>query len=249
MNEARSKIAIVTGGSSGIGLAISRELAKSGMDLVIVNDVNIDEGERVAEQLSRDFGVRTMHMRGDVSNEQDVDNVFQKAMESFGAIDVLVNDAGVVDDAFIDKMDSEKWRRVLEVNLTGTFYCTRAAMRFMKEQGSGRILNISSVSAEIGNIGQANYVASKGGVIALTRTVAREGARHGIIVNAIAPGFINTRMTSSIRADIVDKIIAQIPMKRFGEPEEVAKLARFLVSEENTYITGQIININGGMYS
>ena len=249
MSEARSKVAIVTGGSSGIGLAISRELAKSGMDLVIMNDVNIDEGERAAEQLSRDFGVRTMHVKGDVSNEQDVDTVFQKAIESFGRIDVLVNDAGVIDDAFIDKMDSEKWRRVLEVNLTGTFYCTRAAMKFMKEQGSGRILNISSVSAEIGNIGQANYVASKGGVIALTRTAAREGARYGIIVNAIAPGFINTRMTSSIRADIVDKIVAQIPMKRFGEPEEVARLARFLVSEENTYITGQTININGGMYS
>ncbi len=248
MAESASRIAVVTGGSSGIGLAISRELARSGANLVIVNDVNIDEGKRVSEELAREFGIQTMYVKADVSNEEDVERLFREVKQSFGRIDVLVNDAGIADDALIDKMDSDKWKRVLEVNLTGTFYCTRSAMRLMKEQESGRILNIASVSAEIGNIGQANYAASKGGVIAFTKTVAREGARHGIIINAIAPGFIRTRMTSSIRPDIVEKIISQIPMGRFGEPEEVAILARFLISEENTYITGQTVNINGGMY-
>ncbi|MBU1158559.1 MAG: 3-oxoacyl-ACP reductase FabG [Candidatus Thermoplasmatota archaeon] len=248
MNDELSKVAIVTGGSRGIGLAISKELARTGIGRIVVCDIDDEEGRLASEELQKDFGIQSDFIRMDVSNEQEVVAAFSKIWDEAGRLDVLVNNAGVVDDAFLEKLDLEKWNRVIGVSLTGTFNCTKQAIGLMKRNEGGRILNLASVSAEIGNIGQANYVAAKGGIIAFTKTAARECARYGILVNAIAPGFVRTRMTASIRPDITEKIVSQIPLRRYAEPEEIARLARFLVSEENTYITGQTVNINGGLY-
>jgi NAD(P)-dependent dehydrogenase (short-subunit alcohol dehydrogenase family) len=210
--------------------------------------VDDEEGRRASEGLQTEFGIQSDFIRMDVSREQEVVAAFSEVAERFGRLDVLVNNAGVVDDAFLEKLDLDKWNRVIEVSLTGTFNCTKQAIAIMKKNEGGRILNLASVSAEMGNIGQANYVAAKGGIIAFTKTAAMECARYGILVNAIAPGFVRTRMTASIRPDITEKIVSQIPLRRYAEPEEIARLARFLVSEENTYITGQTVNINGGLY-
>ncbi len=243
-----STIAAVTGGSSGIGLAISKELARNGISIVIVNDIHESEGLAACEVIRNEFGVGAEYIMADVSKEKDVGSLFNHIKNKYGRIDILVNDAGITDDALLENMDLVKWERVLAVNLTGTYLCTKHATALMRNGKGGRILNLASVSAENGNVGQANYAAAKGGIISFTRTAAKESARYNILINAIAPGFIRTRMTESIKPEIMQKIITQIPMRRFGEPEEVARLARFLVSHENTYITGQTFNINGGMY-
>ncbi|UCE91989.1 MAG: 3-oxoacyl-ACP reductase FabG [Methanobacteriota archaeon] len=248
MSDYSSKVAFITGGSRGIGLAIARELARIGFGKVILGDVDEEEGLRASAKLRSDFDTESAFIQMDVSNESDVVAAFQEIREKFGRLDVLVNNAGVAQDSFLEKLSLENWNRVIDVSLTGTFNCTKQAIALMKESRAGRILNLASVSAEMGNIGQANYVAAKGGIISFTKTAAKECARHGILVNAIAPGFVRTRMTASIRPDITEKIVAQIPLGRFAEPEEVARMARFLVSEENTYITGQTVNINGGLY-
>ena len=248
MSDGVSKVAVVTGGSRGIGLAISKELARTGTENIIICDVDEEEGQAASAQLEEDFGIRSGFFRMDVSKEQEVAAAFSRIEKSFERLDILVNNAGIVQDAFLEKLGIDEWNRVIEVSLTGTFNCTKHAISLMKQGGGGRILNLASVSAEMGNIGQANYVAAKGGIMAFTKTAARECARSNILVNAIAPGFVRTRMTASIREDITEKIISQIPLRRYAEPEEIARLARFLVSDENTYITGQTININGGLY-
>ncbi|MDI6811088.1 MAG: 3-oxoacyl-[acyl-carrier-protein] reductase [archaeon] len=242
-----SKVALVTGSGRGIGRAIALELAKRGCDVVVNDDKNPQEGVDVVNEIKK-IGQRALHIQVDVSDPDQVEKMVEKIINEFGRVDILVNNAGIVMDKKLENMSIEQWNRVIAVNLTGTFNCTKAVISFMKEHGGGKIINIASVVGEIGNFGQANYAASKGGVIAFTKTVAKEYAKYGICDNAIAPGFINTKMIEGIPQKVIQKILEHIPLGRLGEPEEVAKLVCFLASDDANYITGQVININGGMY-
>jgi 3-oxoacyl-[acyl-carrier protein] reductase len=240
-----NKVALVTGSSRGIGRAIALELAKRGIDIVVNDSKNPQEGLEVANEINK-IGQRAIYIQADVSDFDQVKKMIEKAIDEFGRIDILINNAGIVMDKKLENMSIEQWGRVIDVNLTGTFNCTKSVIKYMKERGSGKIINIASVVGEIGNFGQANYAASKGGVIAFTKTVAKEYAKDGILVNAVAPGFIKTKMVEGIPQKVMQKILEQIPLGRLGEPEEVAKLVCFLASEDANYITGQVININGG---
>ena len=241
------KVALVTGSSRGIGRAIAIELGKSGIDIVVNNDSNPQEGIEVVNEINK-RGQRGIYIQADVSDSNQVEKMIERIVNEFGRIDILVNNAGITRDKMLESMDIDQWNRVIAVNLTGTFNCTKSVIKDMKKQGGGKIINISSISAEIGNIGQSNYSASKGGVISFTKTVAKEYAKDGIIVNAIAPGFIKTKILETIPEKVMQKILSKIPLGRLGKPEEVAKLVRFLVSDDANYISGQVININGGMY-
>jgi 3-oxoacyl-[acyl-carrier protein] reductase len=236
------KTALITGGMGGIG----REMAANKYNLILVSDE--ENGEEFVAELDRTYGSRSCYFKVDVSDPEHVEKLIEDVRQRYGRLDVLVNCAGIVMDSTVAKMSYESWKRVLSVNLDGTFLCTKFALPLMKAQHSGRIINISSVSAEIGNFGQANYAASKGAVISFTKTVAREVAKDGVTVNAVAPGFIDTRMTKNIPDQIKEKIISQIPLLRFGRPEEVTSLIVFLASDASSYITGQVINVNGGLY-
>jgi 3-oxoacyl-[acyl-carrier protein] reductase len=242
-----NKVALVTGSSRGIGRAIALELAKRGFSVVINNDEKPQEKIEVMNEIKK-IGQRAIYIQADVSDPDQVEEMIKKILNDFCRIDVLVNNAGVVMDKKLENMSIEQWNRVISVNLTGTFNCTKSVIKYMKEQGGGKIVNIASVVGEIGNFGQSNYAASKGGVIAFTKTVAKEYAKDGILVNAVAPGFINTKMVQNIPERVMQKILDQIPLGRFGAPEEVAKLVCFLASDDANYITGQVININGGVY-
>ena len=245
--EKENKVALVTGSSRGIGRAIAIELAKRGVSVVINNDENLQEGLEVMNEI-KIMGQQAMYVRANVSDLSQVKNMCEKIINQFGRIDILINNAGITGDSLLENMDIEQWNRVILVNLTGTFNCTKSVIKYMKEQGEGKIINITSVVGEIGNFGQSNYAASKGGVIAFTKTIAKEYARKGINVNAVAPGFIKTKMLETIPEKVIQKILNQIPLGRLGEPEEVAKVVCFLVSDDASYITGQVININGGIY-
>jgi 3-oxoacyl-[acyl-carrier protein] reductase len=242
-----NKVALVTGSSRGIGRAIALELAKRGFSVVINNDEKPQEKVEVMNEINK-IGQRAIYIQADVSDPDQVEEMIERVLNDFCRIDVLVNNAGVVMDKKLENMSIEQWNRVISVNLTGTFNCTKSVIKYMKEQGGGKIINITSVVGEIGNFGQSNYAASKGGVIAFTKTVAKEYAKDGILVNAVAPGFIKTKMVRSIPEKIMQKILEQIPLGRLGAPEEVAKLVCFLASDDVNYITGQVININGGVY-
>jgi 3-oxoacyl-[acyl-carrier protein] reductase len=242
-----NKVALVTGSSRGIGRAIALELAKRGFSVVINNDEKPQEKVEVMNEIKK-IGQRAIYIQADVSDPDQVEEMIERVLNDFCRIDVLVNNAGVVMDKKLENMSIEQWNRVLSVNLTGTFNCTKSVIKYMKEQGGGEIINIASVVGEIGNFGQSNYAASKGGVIAFTKTVAKEYAKDGILVNAVAPGFINTKMVQNIPERVMQKILDQIPLGRLGAPEEVAKLVCFLASDDANYITGQVININGGVY-
>jgi 3-oxoacyl-[acyl-carrier protein] reductase len=242
-----NKVALVTGSSRGIGRAIALELAKRGFSVVINNDEKPQEKIEVMNEINK-IGQRAIYIQADVSDHDQVEEMIERILNEFGRIDILVNNAGVVMDKKLENMSIEQWNRVISVNLTGTFNCTKSVIKYMKEQGGGKIINIASVVGEIGNFGQSNYAASKGGVIAFTKTVAKEYAKDGIHVNAVAPGFIKTKMVQNIPEKVMQKILDQIPLGRLGAPEEVAKLVCFLASADANYITGQVININGGMY-
>ena len=240
------KVALITGSSRGIGRAIAIELAKSGIDIVVNNDINPQEGIEVVNEINK-IGQCAIYTQADVSNPDQVVEMVKEIITKFGRIDILINNAGITRDKMLVNMDIEFWNSVISVNLTGVFNCTKSVIKYMKKQGGGKIINISSIVGEIGNIGQANYAASKGGVISFTKTIAKEYARDGIIVNAIAPGFIKTKMLENIPEKVMQKILNQIPLGRLGNPKEVAKLVCFLVSDDANYITGQVININGGI--
>jgi 3-oxoacyl-[acyl-carrier protein] reductase len=242
-----NKVALVTGSSRGIGRAIALELAKRGFSVVINNDEKPQEKIEVMNEIKK-IGQRAIYIQVDVSDPDQVEEMIKKILNEFGRIDILINNAGVVMDKKLENMNIVQWNRVISVNLTGTFNCTKSVIKYMKEQGGGKIINIASVVGEIGNFGQSNYAASKGGVIAFTKTVAKEYAKDGILVNAVAPGFINTKILQNIPERVMQKIIDQIPLGRLGAPEEVAKLVCFLASDDANYITGQVININGGVY-
>lgn len=239
------KVAVVTGAAKGIGRAIALEFAKEGAN-VVVNDV-IDASDTVKE--IENLGGKSLFIKADVSDLKQVEQMFSKVIESFGRVDILVNNAGITRDVLLQNMSEDDWDIVLKVNLKGTFNCCKCASKYMIEQRYGRIVNISSVMGQMGNIGQANYVASKAGVIGLTKALALELARYGdITVNAVAPGFVNTEMARKVPEKIMNKFIERIPLRRIAEPEEVAYVVVFLSSDLARYITGQVIAVNGGLY-
>jgi 3-oxoacyl-[acyl-carrier protein] reductase len=239
------KVALVTGGGQGIGRAIAITLAKHGAD-VIVCDIEQETAHTVAREIE-DLGRKSLPVVCDVSKPEECRNMINNSKEAFGKIDILVNNAGITRDNLLMRMSEEDWDAVLSVNLKSVFNTCKAIVRLMMKQKSGRIINISSVVGLMGNAGQANYSASKAGIIGLTKTLAKEFASRGITVNAIAPGFIRTRMTDVLKDDTREALIKMIPMNRLGEPEDVANAVLFLSSPLASYITGQVLTVDGGM--
>jgi 3-oxoacyl-[acyl-carrier protein] reductase len=242
-----NKVALVTGSSMGIGRAIAIEMAKDGVDIVVNSEKTSHEGVEVVNEIER-LGRRAIYIQADISDFEEAETMVGKIIAEFGRIDILVNNAGIIIDKRLTDMTIQDWNKVISVNLTGVFNCTKSVIEYMQKQKFGKIINIASISGQIGNIGQANYSAAKGGVISFTKTVAKEYAADNITVNAIAPGFIKTRMLDNIPEKVMEKILKQIPLRRLGKPEEVAMLVRFLASNDASYITGQVINMNGGLY-
>jgi 3-oxoacyl-[acyl-carrier protein] reductase len=244
--ELKGKIALVTGAAQGIGKAVTLLLARHGAD-VIVADVNLEKAEETAREV-QSLGQQSMAVKLDVTRLQDVEATIEAALQRFGKIDILINNAGIARDKLILRMTEEDWDAVLAVNLKGTFNCTKVVIKHMSKQRSGKIVNIASVVGEMGNPGQANYAASKAGVIGFTKTIAREFAQRGINVNAIAPGYIQTPMTDALPEKAKEELKRMIPMERLGQPEDVAQAVLFLVSEASGYVTGNVLKVNGGIY-
>ncbi|MBI5048097.1 MAG: 3-oxoacyl-[acyl-carrier-protein] reductase [Deltaproteobacteria bacterium] len=242
----KDKVALVTGAAQGIGKAIALRLANSGADLVIV-DMNLEKAQETAKEIEN-LGRRAVALKANVANLKEAEAMVDETVAKLGAIHILVNNAGITRDALILRMKEEDWDAVIAVNLKGVFNCTKAAVKYMAKQRYGRIVNIASIVGEMGNAGQANYSASKAAVIALAKTVAREFASRNITCNAIAPGFIETAMTQALSEKVREELAKQIPLARIGMPEDVAESVLFLVSDAANYITGQVLNINGGMY-
>ena len=245
MSQAR-QVAIVSGSSRGIGRAIALELARRGMAVVVNYRSAETEAQAVAAEV-RALGVDCLCLQADVADPDQARGLISQVQAQWGRVDVLVNNAGITRDKTLRKLTDDDWLQVINTNLGSVYYCTSAAMPIMIEQNYGRIINISSYVGQAGNFGQANYGASKGGIIAFTKTAALELARYGITVNAIAPGFTETEMLSKVPPDVQDKIRSRIPMGRFGKADEVAKVVAFIATEAD-YITGQQINVNGGVY-
>jgi 3-oxoacyl-[acyl-carrier protein] reductase len=237
------KVAIITGARRGIGRAIALKLAQNGADCVLIARTAPDELAQEIEALGR----RALSLSVDVADDKAVESAFKQIVGDFGTIDILVNNAGITDDGLLIRMKLEQWNRVLETNLTGTFLCTKAAVRPMLKGSNGRIINITSVVGQMGNAGQANYAASKAGIIGFTKSVAKELGSRGITVNAIAPGFITTDMTAELGEEAKASLIGQIPLGALGEADDVAETALFLASAGARYITGQVLNVDGGM--
>lgn len=241
-----NKVAVITGATRGIGKAIALKFASQGYHVVINYRGSEEKANAVKEQCIA-LGVEALTYQGDVSHYQEMEDMMKAVMEKFGRIDVLVNNSGITKDQLLLKMDSESFMDVIDVNLKGTFNTIKAVSRIMMKQKSGVIINMSSVIGEIGNAGQANYAASKAGVLGLTKSIAKEFAPRHIRVNAIAPGFIATDMTDVLNEQTKENILQAIPLKSLGEAEDVANVAYFLASDDAKYITGQVINIDGGM--
>ena len=242
----RGQVGIVTGGARGIGKAIAEGLAKSGVDLVIAGR-NLDAANETAAALTA-FGVKAMGVKLDVSNSEEVEKTFEGLRKEFQRIDILINNAGITKDGLLLRMSEVAWDSVININLKGVFLCSREAIKDMAKQRYGRIVNITSVAAFMGNPGQANYSASKAGIVGFTKTIAREYAIRGITVNAVAPGFIETAMTDVLSDRVKEEMKKLIPLGRFGTVEDVANAVIFLASPDSGYITGQVIHVNGGMY-
>ncbi len=242
----KDKVAVVTGASRGIGRSISLALAAEGAKIVAV-DLNIEDTEKVAQEI-RALGTEALAVQGNVTVAEDAERMIDAAVEKFGRVDILVNNAGITRDGLLLRMKDEDWDAVLGVNLKGAFVCSRAAAKVMAKQRSGRIINIASVVGQMGNAGQANYCASKAGLIGLTKSNARELAKRNITVNAVAPGFIATAMTDALSEKVRQELAAQIPLERLGTAEDIANAVVFLAAERSGYITGQVIGVNGGMY-
>lgn len=243
----KDKVALVTGGSRGIGRAVALALAQAGAHVCINFQSAAEAAESVCSQAA-DLGVKAHTYRTNVANVDEADALVDQIVKEFGQVDILVNNAGITRDKSFVKMTKAMWDEVLGVNLTGPFNLTHALLPGMIERGWGRIINMSSIVGQTGNFGQANYAASKGGLIAFTMTLARETARKGVTVNAVAPGFIETDMTKDLPPAGLDAVKAMTPMGRLGKPEEVAAAVTFLASPAASYITGQVIAVNGGMY-
>jgi 3-oxoacyl-[acyl-carrier protein] reductase len=240
------RVALVTGGSRGIGRATAELLARGGARVAVCARTQADA--EAAAQALRDEGREAIGLRVDVADAAQAEGAVRACTERFGRLDILVNNAGIRQDGLVLRMRDEEWDRVLAVNLKGAFHCIRAALRGMVRQRGGRIINVTSVVAARGNAGQANYVSAKAGLIGLTKAVALEVASRGISVNAVAPGFIETAMTADLGDEVRKGCLAQIPVGRFGRPEEVAWAIGFLASEAAGYLTGQVLHVNGGMW-
>jgi 3-oxoacyl-(acyl-carrier-protein) reductase len=240
----KNKVALITGGGSGIGEATVLKFSEEGAK-VVINDVNKEDANNVAKK-AKAKGSEVLVCIADVCKKSDVENMIKQIIDKFGRLDILVNNAGINRDSFVKKMSEEQWDKVIDINLKGTFLCAQAALVPMTEQKSGRIINTASIGA-LGNIGQANYAASKAGVIGLTKTLALEGARYNINVNCVSPGATNTAMTAGIPPEIAQKVKEKIPLGRFAEPKEIAEMHLFLASDESSYITGQVIFVDGGI--
>lgn len=242
--EQIKKVALITGGSRGIGKEIAKKFAMNGYNLVInyvSENTNLDKLKEEFEE------TEVLFVKTDVTNYESCENMVKQAIEKFGKIDVLVNNAGITKDGLLMRMKEEDFDKVIKVNLKGTFNMTKNVIPYMMKQRNGRIVNIASVVGVTGNAGQANYAASKAGIIGFTKTVARELASRNILANCIAPGFIKTDMTDILSDTVKENIHSQIPLNKMGEAKEVASAVYFLASEENTYITGQVLNVDGGM--
>ena len=256
--ELEGRVALVTGGSRGIGAAICRRLAAHGATVAAGYSADRARAERMLAELHGAGADASAH-QGNVGDPEDCERVVQEVIERHGRLDILVNNAGITQDRPIRKMSVDDWHKVLRVNLSGAFYLSKPALDHMIERGSGRIVNISSIIGQMGNIGQANYAASKSGLFGLTMTLAREAAfalekagkldEHGpgLTVNAIAPGFIATEMLDTVPEKVLDRIRGQIPLRRLGRPDDVARAVQFLAADASSYITGQVLSVNGGM--
>jgi len=244
--DIKGQTAMVTGGARGIGKAIAENMAGKGVNLAIA-DISLENAGETAEEL-KSLGVRTIALKLDVSKSGEVVKAFEDVIKEFGRIDILINNAGITRDSLILRMKEEDWDSVIDINLKGVFLCSKEAIKVMVKQRYGRIINIASVVAFMGNPGQANYSASKAGIIGLTKTTAREYASRGVTVNAVAPGFIATAMTDALAENIKQDMLKSIPVGKFGSVDDVANAVIFLASPENGYITGQVIHVNGGMY-
>jgi len=243
--ELKDKAAIVTGSARGIGKMIALELAAAGAHIVI-SDVVEEEGLKVVQEILN-LGHEAMWVKADVSKSADAAHLIQTTLDKFARIDILVNNAGITRDNLLLRMSEAEWDSVIAVNLKGAFNCIQAATRSFMKQRSGKIINIASVVGQIGNAGQANYAASKAGIIGLTKAVAKELASRNVMVNAVAPGFIQTTMTDKLPDKAKEALMSAIPLGRLGQPEDVAKAVRFLSSDAANYITGQVLNVDGGM--
>ena len=246
MSKLSGKAALVTGASRGIGKAIALELARQGADVAVNYAGSADRAAEVVKEIES-LGGKAIAIQGDVADSKRVTEMVQETIQTFGRLDILVNNAGITRDTLLMRMKEEDWDAVINTNLKGVFLSTKAVTRQMMKQRSGRIINIASVVGLAGNAGQANYVAAKAGVIGLTKTTARELAPRGITVNAVAPGFIETDMTGALPEGVAGDMLGQIPLGRFGAPEDVAKLVGFLASDDASYMTGQTLNVDGGM--
>ena len=241
------KVALVTGASRGIGKNIIVTLAKEGYDVALNYRSKTTEVEELKLEIESNYSVKCALVQGDVAKFEDAEKIVTETIESLGRIDVLVNNAGITKDGLLMRMSKEDFERVVDINLVGTFNVTRNVIPIMIKQRSGRIINISSVVGVVGNAGQTNYSASKAGIIGFTKSLAKEVASRNVLVNAVAPGFIETDMTNVLSDKVKENINSQIPLNKIGTPEDVAKVVKFLASEDSSYITGQVINVDGGM--
>jgi NAD(P)-dependent dehydrogenase (short-subunit alcohol dehydrogenase family) len=253
------RVALVTGGTRGIGASISEELGSQGATVAAGFSRNVERADQFAQAFADRFSTQVSTHRGNVASPDDCRRVVNEVLEQHGRLDILINNAGITIDKTILKLTDDDWRKVLDVNLSGAFFLSQAVLGHMVERGSGRIINVSSIIGEMGNIGQANYAASKSGLFGLTKTFAREAAfllersgkladdSTGITVNTVTPGYTLTEMVAAVPEKVLDRIKAQIPLRRFGRPEEVARIVGFLAADESSYITGQVWGVNGGM--
>jgi acetoacetyl-CoA reductase len=243
MTDMTGQVALVTGGIRGIGAAISTRLAKRGVTIAAGYSRDKDAADRFAEQIP---GSSTH--QGNIGNNEDCQRVVREVLDQHGRLDILVNNAGITVDRTVRRMSPDDWDEVIQVNLSGAFYLIRASLQHMLDRGSGRIINISSVIGEAGNAGQVNYAATKSGLFGMTMSMAQEGARKGVTVNCVAPGYIETDMVAAVPEKAIEKIVSGIPMKRLGQPDEVARVVEFLSDPESAYITGQVYSVNGGLH-
>jgi acetoacetyl-CoA reductase len=243
MADMTGQVALVTGGVRGIGRAISERLHARGVKVA----AGYSRDKEAADRFCEDHPGSTVH-QGNIGSHEDCERVISEVLQQHGQLDILVNNAGITADKTVRKMTADEWDRVVQVNLSGAFYLSKAILQHMLDRGSGRIINISSIIGESGNIGQANYAAAKAGLFGLTMSLAQETARKGITVNDVAPGYISTEMVAAVPKEALDKVIAKIPVGRLGEPDEVARVVEFLADPDSGFITGQIFSVNGGQH-